>query len=280
MQKLLISTLIFLLIASNLLMIESASAKPAVPEFSIKVIDNSYYMPATTPVYRADPYTGERILIEEGHEGYPVQNGTIDLTIHTQRFTSYYNSADHLIRLYFRIAYKGHFETSWNYYLPYSGYYGNDSQYLQASADGTSRVQFGFGHFSFVTGEYRSIAIPPSFGEIKDGGQIDFKVEAFIGYSNKSEYVTAWGLKSYDAYIGESSGWSPTQTIIPAGSNTTTDPQSSTTASTPTSPDTNTNSITLPLDTFIVIIAVVAVTIVALSVLAFRRHRKTIDLNM
>jgi hypothetical protein len=264
---------VVMLTASSLIMAESASAqsisKPSVPEFSIKVVDKSYYVPATTPVYRTDPYTGERTMTEEGHEGYPVQNGTVDLTIHTQRFASYYDYDDHLIRLYFRVAYKGHFETSWNYFLPNYGYYGNDSQYLEASVDGTSRVQFGFGHFSFLTGEYRSICIPPSFGEIPKGGQIDFKVEAFIGYSNTSTYDTLWGLESFYAYIGESSGWSNIQTInIPEGSISV--------STSPNSTPSPTNTITTPTPTIPELspLAILPILIVMLSIVVILRPKK------
>ncbi|HSV49204.1 MAG TPA: hypothetical protein VLH35_02725 [Candidatus Acidoferrales bacterium] len=234
--------LVVILAVSSLLIVKSTYAqttpKPAVPEFNIKVVDNSYYVPATTPVYRTDPYTGERTITEEGHEGYTVQNGTVDLTIHTQKFTSYYDNNNNLIRLYFRIAYKGHFETSWNYYLPNDGYYGNDSQYLEASVDETSKVQLGFGHFSFVTGEYRSIANPPSLGEIAKGGQIDFKAEAFIGCANATQYVTLWGLRTFYTYIGESGGWSNVQTVsIPEGSITVSTSPNSTSAPSPTVPE-------------------------------------------
>ena len=156
---------------------------------------------------------------------HSVQNGTIDLTIYTQKLDDY-SVQGNFVSLYFRVAYKGHFESSWNYFLPDYGFYGNDSQYLQASKDGINKVQFGFGHFPFDSGEYKSIYIPPSFGEIKDGGQIDFKVEAFIGYTSASKYVTPVGLETYYVYIGESSGWSEVQTVsVPDGKVTITAPE-------------------------------------------------------
>lgn len=234
--------LVVILAVSSLLIINPIHAQaistPSVPEFTITVVDNSYDVPATTPVYRTDPYTGERTLTEEGHDGYHVQNGTVDLSIHTQKFTSYYDNENHLLRSYIRVAYKGHFETSWNYYLPNYGYYGNESQYLEASADGISKVQFGFGHFSFIAGEDRSIAIPPSLGEISNGGRIDFKVESFIGYSNASQYVTLWGLQTFYSYIGESSGWSDIQTVkITDGSTMGSTSPNSTSSPSPTVPE-------------------------------------------
>ena len=266
MNKLPALILTLLVAFSSLIMVEFTSAqtipKPSVPEFSVKVVDNSYHVPDTTPVYITDPYTGEKTMTEEGHEGYLVQNGTIDLTINTQKFTSYYDNDDHFIRLYFRIAYKGHFETSWNYYLPNYGYYGNDSQYLEASTDGTSKVQFGFGNFSFVAGEYRSISVPPSFGEIAKGGKIDFRVEAFIGYSNATEYVTLWGLQTFYSYIGESSGWTNIQTVsIPDGSITVS-----------TSPTSSSPSPTVPELPWLVIVPLL---ISMFSVAVILGHQKT-----
>ena len=49
--------------------------------------------------------------------------------------------------------------------------------------------------------------------------------------------------------------------------------------STPITPNTNVDSITLPLTLFVALIAVLVAVIVALSILAIRRHRKTISLK-
>lgn len=261
----LILTLIVITPSLTIPIIKTANAqtitKPSVPEFTITVNDHSYYEPSTTPSYYTDPYTGEKHLIKEGQEGHSVQNGTIDLTIYTQKLDDY-SVQGNSVSLYFRVAYKGHFEPSWNYFLPDYGFYGNDSQYLHASQDGINKVQFGFGQFSFDFGEYKSIYIPPSFGEIEEGGQIDFKVEAFVGHTSASKYATQRGLETYYAYIGESSGWSDVQTVsVPDGKVTiagSTDP-------TPTA--------TLPELSLLVILPLL---LAVFSVIAVFRYRKTL----
>ena len=180
--------------------------KPSVPEFTVTVRDQSYYVP---PTYRTDPYTGTSELIQEG---YVAQNGTIELSIEPQQFTQYTDSEGNIIRLYFRVAYKGHSALGWKYYPMNDGFSANYSQYFSASDSGSTIALFGFGEYEFG-GEDRTIYTYPSFGEIPAGGQIDFKVEAFVGYYTTSEYVGIFGLRYYQIYTGESSGWSETQAI-------------------------------------------------------------------
>ena len=172
------------------------------PEFTVKLIDHSYYVP---PTYTTDPYTGTKKM---NNEGYSAQNGTIDVSIKSQEFISYDNADDNTIRLHLRIGYKGHFALGWNYYPRNDAVYGNNSQYFAASDSGNTFIQFGFGEYKFG-GEDRTIYTPPSLGGTP-GGQIDFKVEAFIGYYNTFQYVGIFGPTTYDVYTGESSGFGAT----------------------------------------------------------------------
>jgi hypothetical protein len=55
---------------------------PPVPEFTVKFVDFSYYVPTTTSI---DPYTGQNIT----NQGYYVDNRTIELSINNQPFSSY-----------------------------------------------------------------------------------------------------------------------------------------------------------------------------------------------
>ena len=55
---------------------------PSVPEFTVKFVDFSYYVPTTTSI---DPYTGQNIT----NQGYYVENRTIELSINNQPFNSY-----------------------------------------------------------------------------------------------------------------------------------------------------------------------------------------------
>jgi hypothetical protein len=100
--------LIAFLAVSSLIMVESALAqsipKPSAPEFTLKLADHSYDVPAT---YSTDPYTGQNIT----HPGYHVENKTIDITIKNQPFASSINGATY--QLYFNIRDKGSFEDNW-----------------------------------------------------------------------------------------------------------------------------------------------------------------------
>ena len=128
--------------------------------------------------------------------------------------------------------------------------------------------------------------------DISVNGEIDIQVQALFGDFRAVPYVHVQpvGGPTYDFYYeGQTSDWSPTQTIkIGEATNSNTPNPTSSTTSTPTIsptptvtpivPDTNgdsTNLITLPLEVLVIIVAVVGLLAAALSVLLFRRHRKT-----
>jgi hypothetical protein len=207
---LLISLMIAVLVLSSLCLVnaESAIPKPSVPEFTVKLVDHSYDVPSSTTI-TTDPYTGEQTITTQ--PGYHVQNGTIDISVHTQKFTSYFDSNDNYIELLVRIAYKGHYAKSWSYYPGNDAVYGNNSQYLGASESGFNTYQFGFGKYTFG-GEDRTIYTPPTLAGSADG-KVDFKVEAFIGYYKAYQFISIFGPTTYNVYTGESSGWSNIQTL-------------------------------------------------------------------
>ena len=168
----------------------SGLPKPSVPEFTVELVDRSYDVPTT---YSTDPYTGET----RTHGGYRVENRTIDITIKNQPFTSYRNENDSLVGLYYNIRVKGHFEQEWReLYSSPNHLYRSDSEYTVKS---------------YVLGKSDQWDFPP-------GGQVDFQVEALLGYNTKiSEGWTYMGESYHLIFTGESSGWSDTQTLaIPA----------------------------------------------------------------
>lgn len=80
MRKTIALMLTTLLVASSLLFIEpvhSEVTKPSVPEFTIRLVDNSYDVPTT---YSTDPYTGETIT----HPSHRVTNMSVELVIKNQ----------------------------------------------------------------------------------------------------------------------------------------------------------------------------------------------------
>jgi hypothetical protein len=186
--------------------------KPSTPKFTLKLIDTSHDVPSSTTT-TTDPYTGKQTVTI--HPGYHVQSGTIEVTIKNQQFTPYSISNQHTIYLFYNVSYKGHYEDNWTYYP--SGEYPRDS-------DAATRIPQSTADNTVIP-----FTAPPE-------GQMDFRVQAQIGYYNGSElYVMAPGAPfSLYTFIGEVSGWSNTQTItIPASS---TSPSASPTPTVPEFP--------------------------------------------
>lgn len=237
-------------------MVESAFAqsilKPSVPEFTLKYIHNSYDV---APTYGIDPYTGKNVVTQAG---YHVENKSIEITIRNQPFTLIKVDNEHYADFFYNISYKGHYGEDWQYYS-----YDLNTEWFLRQSDS----------------EYTVI----SFKQIPSDGQIDFRVQAQIGYF--TYYYMPW--KVYD-FTGETSGWSNTQTItISDGSTSTTTPNPTsssnptitptlTPTSTPTSPaNANPDSISMPLSTLLVVGVVFVVIIASLLLLLYRRPRNT-----
>ena len=92
-----------------------STSKPSVPEFTLKLVDNSYDeppIPSTTPTYTIDPYSGKQTILTPGSSaipGYHVENKTIELWIKNQPY-----SAD----VYYDVRTKGHFGENWTDLYP------------------------------------------------------------------------------------------------------------------------------------------------------------------
>jgi hypothetical protein len=245
------------------MMVESANAqsipKPSVPEFTAKYVDRSFIVPASTSI---DPYTGQNVT----HPSYFVENRTLELDIKNQPFTPYTidnsTGSPWNTTLMYNVQTKGHFAVNWTVL------YSVDNGFFPASSSHYTTVSY-------------TINERPVFGNLQPNSQVDFQVEAFIGYVSRTIGFASW------YFTGESSGWSSTQTItIPAVSVSTSTP-SPTSSSNPTTAPTSTptttnltgNPISVPLNTLIVVVAIFLVIIVALSLLLFRKHRKIISQN-
>jgi hypothetical protein len=185
---------------------------PSVPEFTVTITDNSYDVP---PVYGTDPFTNETIVLEEGHH---IQNKTINLVITNQAFSCSNTSDYGTIRLYHSIRVKGHFEDSW-WYPDYSSYIQLDENenhvnYVGAVGEYTKKT-FGMVGNNDTKTTSKKLAV-------SEGGQIDFQVQAFIGYRNRVNDTFVPGAPSGDptdliphhyVFIGETSEWSEIQTL-------------------------------------------------------------------
>jgi len=159
----------------------------SVPEFTVELVDSSYDVPTT---YSIDPYTGKNVT----HEGYHVESRTIEIRIKNDM------PNDYIAGFYYNIRWKGHFEEEWReFYHSSDGFLSRDSgaetvfsregEYL--STEGLKMDTRGMG-----------ATFPPE-------SQIDFQVEAMIG----SIQHRIASIYSYDVFVGETSGWSETQTL-------------------------------------------------------------------
>lgn len=179
--------------------------KPSVPEFTLRYVVQPYYIPASTPTYTIDPYTGEQKIQTSGSPSQSGNNRTIEITIKNQLFSSYYDSKHNYVYLSFNVSYKGHFEDTWKYYSNYgAGWSKSNSEYV-----------------TIIFTE------PPS------EGQIDFRIKAQIGYYY--EYYMPW--EAY-GFVGQSGDWSNIQTItITEGSTSASTSPSPNPTPTPTVPE-------------------------------------------
>jgi hypothetical protein len=153
---------------------------PSVPQFTLQYVNSSY---TTPPTYTTNPYTGQTT---ETSSGTYVNNETIVVTIQNQPFTPY-TSGNNTNQLYYNVRCKGHFAQ-----FTSDTDLGNGQGGIAASTSADTVVSF----------DIASWGIP-------SGGQVDFQVQAFIGYTyyNEGECFTANVVT-----VGESA-WSNTQTI-------------------------------------------------------------------
>jgi hypothetical protein len=219
----------------TLLIIKPASAqtipKPSVPEFSIKYVDRSYDVP---PTYGIDSYTGQRVTTQEG---YHIQNKSIEVIVTNPPFTPYKDGRVNNLTTWYDIRWKGHFGNYWqdtnrSTYLLASncGFVqnGNDLQLVSPDASFTI-LPIGFSDNNGTAYTSNNDLAHYSFfmDDVSSGGNVDFQVQAFIGYYTRVEDPIIPGAPRGDlgdtphhyVFTGESSGWSNIQTIsIPDGS--------------------------------------------------------------
>ena len=268
MSKTLVLMLLSLLSMFSLVMIGSAFAesipKPSVPEFTLEFVDNSYDVP---PTYEIDPYTGENIT----HPGYHVKRITLEMKIKNQPFVPYYDADSGWdISFYYNIRIKGFYSEDW-----IGLYYASDGYPTQSDSEYTviSLGTLGGTGLSLVTNA-RMIDVP-------SGGQLDFQVEAMIGYvsrvynPNATSQLTMFPWQ----FTGEKSGWSETQTLTIEASQTPSIEPTPTLEPTPpnmgpTSPPSQENLLTQEQSIILGLAITVAVLAVGLGLLLYGIKRK------
>jgi len=209
--------LVMAISSASLLTVKPANGQtlPSIPKFTVNYNDNSFVVP---PTWATDQYTGKTV---KETEGYYEQNKSITLTIPNLPFDPQGNEN---LTLFYQVAWKGHFGAYWsdtNVSSSNSVYdVSNGKRYLDnpnavfteyslgfSGNNGTSR----YGYYNFID-------------DISPGGQIDFRIRSLQGYFTKvyeyDKYVPGMPVDDptdpiphYYVFNGQTSDWSPTQTI-------------------------------------------------------------------
>ena len=189
--------LVTMLAMSSLILVKTSCAQigvtnPSIPAFDVTFHTYQHYIP---PTYGVDPSTGKAVTIKEG---YTEVQKWVRVDIGGQPFIRYNNSDGQLISLHYNVRWKGNHDNAWQY-IPQDIHYGDAADPWDTQAIGCS-ISIGFKGIESPASGWMKLLDPAVT-------QIDFQVEALIGY-----YTTD------NVFIGQSSGWSNTQTlIIPEG---------------------------------------------------------------
>ena len=173
---------------------DSVSFVPAVPEFTVELVDASYDVPTT---YSTDPYTGTQVT----HQGYHVAKRTIEIRIKNQPFTPYIDSNGRNITFYYNIRFKGHY-VEWG--SDFDVVYNSGNMPTQSNSEYTVIAYNSERTYAFTLGWVSR------YLEVSPGGELDFQVKALVGYTY--ETVTGPGFHAA-SFTGEESDWSATQTL-------------------------------------------------------------------
>jgi hypothetical protein len=220
MRKALTLILIAVLALSSLVMVETAFAqsvpRPSVPEFTVKYVDHSYVVPASTFI---DPYTGKQI----SYPSYKVENKTVDVIIENQPYTPT-NLDGNVTGLFYIIRWKGHFEN-------WTGYYdGND--YFNINHLGDASRIWGIS----ASNSANTVQSFTDFSGLSKDAEVDFQVRAVIGFNFLYFGGHIQPIGTVFHYVQESD-WSNTQTVTIGELQTTSpEPTSTPEPTIPTSP--------------------------------------------
>jgi hypothetical protein len=177
-----------------------STSKPSVPEFTVKYVDYSYEVP---PTYKIDQFTGQNVTKREGEH---IDNRSAVFAIRNQPFTTYVDSGNNTIGLYYNFRYKGHFGSDWDYF-PFSEsgqswrYHSTFIVFIDEPPD-----EFSSASNSKYTDIVMRLPFLFGYGNPPMNTQVDFQVQALIGHID-------YEGDGYYRFTGERSDWSDTQTI-------------------------------------------------------------------
>ena len=229
--------------------------KPSVPQFTVNVV-NASEVPAN---YWVNPVMNQNMAV------LSVYNSTyvIELRIKNQHFSSYiYNdgTSNQNISLFYNVRMKEPFAQNWTVFydaglrFPYA----SNSEYSVLLFP-IAEVPVGGGNNTIVPVilEYYWLAQEyGATGPVTSGGQVDFQVEAMIGFVSSLSVTTPFNTEHF---VGEISDWSSTQGIT-----------------IPSSPHSTSPSPTVPEFSWLVILPLF---LFMFSIAVTLRHRKTVILS-
>jgi hypothetical protein len=238
--------------------------EPSVPQFTVALVDHPYDVAPTTTT-TIDPYTGKETVITT--PGYHAENKSIDITIKNQPLATYNDAEGHTINIYYNVRVKGHFAEEWEWKELFSPFEISNAREGISWAANQSPIQSNSGN-----------TVVSCSADYPSEAKVDFQVQALQGYFTKYYPIIADAYGWY--FTGKVSSWSNTQTIAISANSTSQSPIYSanpTTQPTAIADDNTPNNIaSVPFNTFTVVVVVFAVIVVALSLLLFRSHRKSL----
>jgi hypothetical protein len=212
MTKLPVALVILAILTSASLIIVESSAtrsipKPSVPQFTLKLVDKSYYLPPKT-TSTTDQYNGQ--VTTTTIPGYNVNDFKIELSIKNQPFPSTING--NKSSLWYDVQIKVHFAGDWIDQYPSSAMSPTSLPWPTQSSSGYTLLLF--------PARYRT------------DDKVDFQVKAILGYQYSYD-TYFYGQQSHilplrmNDFIHEESSWSNTQTFTMPETSTSSNPTTS-----------------------------------------------------
>jgi hypothetical protein len=172
---------------------QTGVTQPAVPRFDVFLNTQPNYVP---PVYGVDPSTGKAVVTKAGYE---VLYKWVSVRVYGQPFWEYNNSVGQRVLLYYNVRWQSNLNAAWQSFPSEVKYFHDSMDPWDTEGEG---YLISIGFKGIDNGEVGMQLLDPKTTKIS------FQVEALIGYYD-----------SNNIFVGQSSGWSNTQTItIPCDS--------------------------------------------------------------
>jgi len=180
----------------------------SIPTFTVTIKDDSHNVPPTT-TSTTDPYTGKTTTTTI--PGFAVDSRNITFTIQNQLLALSYKQTEQpsTYGFYYDIRFEPHYTTTPN--NDWTEIYDISLGYSSASTSENTVISFHNDYspqtgLAFIQGGIDR-TFPPD-------AKVDFQVQAMIGYitSSTNYHSLPFPTTNY-TFVGETSGWSPTQTL-------------------------------------------------------------------